>query len=272
MQGAGGKAEVTMKVLVPLDGSQLSEKALVPALELLKSGDQLFLIHAFPHHDHALIDGGAAYLEGVRKRVLREGLEVRWFLEQGEPAERIVALARETDPTLILMSSHGKTGDASIPRGSVAEQVMRTAVHPLLLFNPRAEWTPFKRILLAHDGSSFSDVVIEPALALARSFESSITLLKVYEQPHQDEALSELDPLVERLRQSGLPVELRGTVGSTTTEVAREAEEYDLVCVATHGRSGISRWWFGSVAEGLLRSCGCPLLVVRHADVSAVAS
>ncbi len=39
--------------------------------------------------------------------------------------------------------------------------------------------------------------------------------------------------------------------------------EIDLVAMTTHGRSGISRWAFGSVAEKVLRHCACPLLVER---------
>ena len=42
-----------------------------------------------------------------------------------------------------------------------------------------------------------------------------------------------------------------------------EEEEVDLIAMTTHGRSGVSRWLFGSVAEQVLRNADCPLLVMR---------
>ena len=46
-------------------------------------------------------------------------------------------------------------------------------------------------------------------------------------------------------------------------EILNAAKSADMVCMSTHGRSGLSRWWFGSVAEQVLRTCTAPLLVVR---------
>jgi nucleotide-binding universal stress UspA family protein len=49
---------------------------------------------------------------------------------------------------------------------------------------------------------------------------------------------------------------------ATIVDVAR-SERVDLVAMATHGRSGVARWLLGSVAETVLRSTHCPLLLIR---------
>ncbi|MBX3468198.1 MAG: universal stress protein [Planctomycetes bacterium] len=59
------------------------------------------------------------------------------------------------------------------------------------------------------------------------------------------------------------PVEARAAYGVVAAEVLRAAREADLLAMTTHGRSGVSRWWFGSVAEQVLRHAPCPLLVLR---------
>jgi nucleotide-binding universal stress UspA family protein len=56
--------------------------------------------------------------------------------------------------------------------------------------------------------------------------------------------------------------------GNPALEILKAAEEkaVDLIAMTTHGRSGPSRWVFGSVTAKVLRSASVPLLVVRHPD------
>jgi nucleotide-binding universal stress UspA family protein len=67
------------------------------------------------------------------------------------------------------------------------------------------------------------------------------------------------------LAKAGLNVSmevLRGKPGDAITEFV-ENDEADLIAIATHGRSGITRWVFGSVADKLVRSCSVPILLIR---------
>lgn len=72
-----------------------------------------------------------------------------------------------------------------------------------------------------------------------------------------------LSPTVEKLETAGLKVEGHAAYGVIATEILRAAQEADLLAMTTHGRTGVQRWWFGSVAEEVLRQAACPLLVVR---------
>ena len=60
-------------------------------------------------------------------------------------------------------------------------------------------------------------------------------------------------------------VEVRAAIGGEADAIleALDAHEIDLLAMTTHGASGVSRWWFGSVAEALVRSATCPLFVLR---------
>jgi nucleotide-binding universal stress UspA family protein len=68
-----------------------------------------------------------------------------------------------------------------------------------------------------------------------------------------------------RLTKEGLSIEtkvLTGRPAETITDFAQR-ERVDLIALATHGRSGVSRWVFGSVADRLVRSSSVPVLLVR---------
>ena len=75
-----------------------------------------------------------------------------------------------------------------------------------------------------------------------------------------------LDKLVEKLKENGVAVESEVLYGEhVVDEVVNYAErnEVDLIVIATHGRSGVSRWVWGSVADRILRAAPVPVLMVR---------
>ncbi len=74
-----------------------------------------------------------------------------------------------------------------------------------------------------------------------------------------------LDQAGESLRTGGATVKLRVSVGRAAEEIIKAADEIeaDMIAMSTHGRSGISRWAFGSVTDRVLRSGDRPILMVR---------
>jgi nucleotide-binding universal stress UspA family protein len=149
------------RVLVPLDGSALAERALPHAERVLASGGQLILVRAVAPLDpdamiplsaeveFAATHGGEgltrhahdaaarpravaeAYLEDLAARVGRKGVAVATRVVEGHPAERIVEAARGVD--LVVMSTHGRTGLAHFLLGSTAERVVRHATVPVMV-------------------------------------------------------------------------------------------------------------------------------------------
>ncbi|HEX5368503.1 MAG TPA: universal stress protein [Dehalococcoidia bacterium] len=71
-----------------------------------------------------------------------------------------------------------------------------------------------------------------------------------------------VDQQKERIQAAGFEVEALVHVGRPADEVLQAAEGVDLVLIATHGRTGIARWWLGSVADQVIKDSKCPTLVV----------
>ena len=133
------------KILVPLDGSALAEGILPQVSDLARvHGAQVLLLRVgfalvFPGTDPAEAQLGTiveaeGYIEEIRKRMAAEGIQAETAVRYGFPAEEILTHARRNGVDLIAMATHGRTGPARWVLGSVAEQVLRHADVPVLLF------------------------------------------------------------------------------------------------------------------------------------------
>ncbi|HMA66534.1 MAG TPA: universal stress protein [Desulfosalsimonadaceae bacterium] len=140
-----------------------------------------------------------------------------------------------------------------------------------------------RSIFCATDFSEFAGVVVAYGIAMAKRFEATLYICHVvdlptvsaygeavfdpieYQQRFMDTALREIHSLLE---DSGVRYEPLVTIGSTTEEITRLAKDYtaELVITATHGRSGLKRFFLGSVTERLMRTLPCPLLVLRGSE------
>jgi nucleotide-binding universal stress UspA family protein len=120
------------------------------------------------------------------------------------------------------------------------------------------------------EGCHVSKVVLVRVVEPAASFYSgdypiSPDVLKERESDSQTSAKEYLDQIVNRLkpRQTELHSEvLVGHVADSLTDFS-EKNDFDLILIATHGRSGINRWVRGSIADKVLRGANTPVLMVR---------
>ena len=148
-------------ILVPLDGSALSEQALAMAQHLARASDtSLHLLHIIsmrPELDALYSSGdesmtilemardaarrlreaqtarGKAYLEGLAVQLQQAGLHVTTALREGAADEHIVAYAQEHAIDLIVMSTHGYSGFKRFFLGSVTDRVIRAGQTPVLV-------------------------------------------------------------------------------------------------------------------------------------------
>lgn len=143
----------------------------------------------------------------------------------------------------------------------------------------------YDTILVPLDGSRRAERILAHVVPLAHHFGARIVLLRVVEpdlnlaqstgtpaefyaqmfERAEEDAASYLAGIQGELRASGLQVRTlieRGPVARTIIEVAAR-EAADLVAMASHGRSGLKRAFYGSVAAGVLRRVDRPLLVIR---------
>ena len=145
----------------------------------------------------------------------------------------------------------------------------------------------FHRILCATDLSDFSNSAVIQAIGMAREFGSTLYICHVIDLPmvtmhgaayvYQEDQIEEMktgamDQIRALVSGSDLKWEAlveTGPVSSTVCRLALE-KQADLAIVSTHGRTGLKRLFLGSVTERLLRTIGCPLLVVTPPEKSGL--
>lgn len=141
------------KILLPLDGSAMSERAIDPAEEMAKgSNAEVLLIMVVPSPLGKAPEAGQAeeskafaesvnkskaYLEKIAFRFGGKSVKSRILVPSGEPYAEILAAAHKEDVDCIVMSTHGGTALARTLLGSTAERVVYTTKRPVLLVKPR---------------------------------------------------------------------------------------------------------------------------------------
>jgi len=149
----------------------------------------------------------------------------------------------------------------------------------------------YEKILIPLDGSKVGEAALPPIEGLIAKFSPKskveVTLFQVIShlshwvvagetgarvpytekelQLLKQEAVDYLEKAAEVLKSRGTTVHARVSLGDPAVEIIKVAEEInaDLIAMSTHGRSGLSRWAFGSVTEKVLRSGVGPVLTVR---------
>lgn len=288
--------------MVPLDGSPLAEAILPVAEEWAKEeGAEVVLLRAVlaPHglgRDDTeatvrVVEEAEAYLKEVAERLERRGLkQVRWVVWYNEAATAIAEAVGRYGVDLIAMATHGRSGLSRLLLGSVAEAVVRAVRVPVLLLRGQSAWKPWVtgRILVPLDGSHTSEAILPVVERLAGPRDLKIALLEVIEpipsavrsetplgmeeliSVRQGDAERYLAKVAEPLRNRGLRVEWAVESGRPAERIAAVAaeERADLITMVTHGRSGLGRFFLGSVAEGVLRSAAMPVLLFKAGERS----
>jgi nucleotide-binding universal stress UspA family protein len=144
----------------------------------------------------------------------------------------------------------------------------------------------YKKILVPLDGSELAECVLPHVESIAKgcgaesvvfmrvleSYVSSIVHVYLTEEElkEADEGAERtvreyLDQVVSRVKLSGVKVQKELITGIAAESIAQYAtdNDVDLIIIATHGRSGVSRWVWGSVADRVLRSARAAVLMVR---------
>lgn len=273
------------RILVPLDGSRRAEGALAPLDWLGREAGEILLTRACPLRP---VGAGEAtillpvdreeardYLERTAAGLRAQGRRVRILLREGEAAAAILDAAAEEEASLIVLSTHGRTGLPRFIFGSVAEKVLRASPVPVLAFPAFSAAAPEapRRLLVPLESEDTCAGVVPAVASLAKSTRARALLLHVTEPGRP--AGDFLQAAAASLAAEGVEGAAHVVEGDPASEILEASREFgaDLLVMATHGRRGPSRWVFGSVTEKVLRSASSPLLVLRLAPLpKAVAS
>jgi len=284
------------KILVTLDGSEPAEKALpytVTIAKLKKSSVVLFAVSLtiFVDRRDRLFK---SYLNDAAEKLKKEGIKAVADTGYGDVPAEIVKYANTNKIDLIIMATHGYSKAKRGMFGSISQKVLYGTEIPVLLVRSKStKISPeFKKILVPVDGSPFSESTFPHAEELTKKTDRELFLLHICEPPvvpsygsrpindkwkkyrddmwaeMENQATSYLQKTTASMKKKGIKVQSRvvkaqtGEVAKTIMKAAKE-ENIDLMVMATQGRSGASRWVYGSVANKIVEEYQNPILLIR---------
>ena len=279
------------RMLVPLDGSVRSERALPYAASLAKTfGGELILLHdetvGLRGDDVPAAADAISRITSLGRALEGLGLRVRIRVVRGPAASAILRAADDEHADMIVMSTHGRGGLGRWIYGSVADDVLRHTSLPIVLISAACErhWSieGCFRLLVPLDGSELAEAALGLAGEVADTLRTELILLRVVEpadgfaalglsylpaqsQAVLDEAEQYLDAIATSPSMTGRTTALRVKAGDPAAQIAAVArgEDVDLIVMSTHGSGGLARLTMGSVATSVLHRAAIPMLLVR---------
>lgn len=288
-------------ILVPTDGSEHAQRATEHGALIADAFDAtLHLLSVVDVSEAAgpFSAGGVddAYVEQLTDASESELAEISTGIERvdtvetavttGRPSAGILEYVDEEGIDLVCMGTHGRRGLRRFLTGSVTERVVRLSPVPVLTVRAVEASEPgdgYDDILVPTDGSDCAQAAVAHALALAERFDSRLHAVSVIDTASLATGTEMGIPpgLLEQLEENAAEatraiedaagdagVDCVGVVdtGGVRRVLLNYAEEHDidLVCLGTHGRSGLDRVLVGSTAEGLVRRADAPVVTVSQ--------
>jgi nucleotide-binding universal stress UspA family protein len=250
------------KILVALDGSQLSERVLPYARAFAQALKiPVELLHVIDPEDFRLLSepsGGryyesederrkssSAYLKAVTE-TFSNAARANFSVDVGNPAEVIVNRAAADSGALIAMATHGRSGLKRWLLGSVAAKVLEAAVNPVFLARSietaeSREVAALKTILVPLDGSPLAERIIPYVVETAKKANLEVILMRVYLVPGIAYPTGDYQPNWERLHE-----ETRKAADDYLDEKMRQLLKQGLARVSSVSLEG-------SAAEKIIR-------------------
>lgn len=277
-----------MRILVPLDGTPLSELALAPARQLaLRATDPVafVLLNAFTTTDIVsaevgmLVSDRYTYLDQQRRAQGLEDFSTELLVEYGDPAKIITRAARQYDIDLVIIASHIVTETESAIWGSVAEEVACESGIPTLIVRPDGAAFPTVSrderftIMTPLDGNALGEAILPAARSLALKFGGEMLLLRALEMTphvksvpsaHEEDALAYLLTVAAANEAMGIPTESIVVCGNPDRQIPKQAARFvvDVIAMATHGRKNNGSL-LGNITTAAFHQSALPMLIVR---------
>lgn len=265
-------------ILIPIDGSESAEETVLYARSLCpKSETRIVLLHVTP----AVNTANASFdnipnVKAIYDELAKEDWAIESEVRMGDPVFEILKMTISLPATMILMSTHGRSGIERIRHDSVTEQVLKQSPCPVFILHsarpkPADNRTEklFNRILVPLDGTDTSSAILQCVERFAKMHDSEVVLfhdeLELAEFDDKKAAIkAKLQDQSVTLANTGLKVSLdMTTFKRPIREILDKIDKMniDLVSMATHGNGGEMRALDESVTAEIIRHSTCPLLV-----------
>lgn len=294
-----------MKILVPLDGSQLAEQVLPYAISFgRRFATDMYFLQVIDGNEDAdkpldALDWELrrarcdCYLDGVKLTLAEHGIEAECAVVQGDAATEIVEFCGRHDIDLLILSGQGAGAAERFVRGGTARKILSQVDRSVLIVNSPAPALTgdlgYRRILVAVDGSGRSDWALNLAATIAVGHGAELELLHVVEEPRVSPRVREsaegrgvLERLVDLNRREAyrrldeikvsLPKDLatrfRVVVApdvAAAIDDVATSGEADLTILSAHGWSVQPGQPLSPIAEALVAHASRPVLVLQDA-------
>jgi nucleotide-binding universal stress UspA family protein len=285
------------RILCPIGLIPGSDEALRYAAALAKAfGAKLTVMHCTGADAEASLIDRSHIEETLRDSIEKhlrldaEGeISAKIVVVEGDPQDAITREAARRRIDLIVMRSRRRPFAAAL-LGSTAESICRTAPCPVLVtHSSEVEWAGatnnsigLKRVLVAYDFSSDSELALSYGLSLAQEYQAELHLIHVLPlraraeapeiaylpfgfEPSYNETASRLNSAVPGEARLWCAIKQAVREGLPYREVLAYAEEQDidLICMGASGTGFGMQALFGSNADRVLRQAACPVLIAR---------
>lgn len=284
------------KLLLSTDGSEFSEGAVREAISLAKRCSSKLLavsvVETNPEYEAIapqLVEKAEKetrrILESIKERASKEGVDCDIIARQGEDVyQYITEEASKNKASMIIMGRRGRKGLKRMIMGSETARVIGHSPCSVLVV-PRAARIEYKNILVATDGSRYSEAAVSEAVEIAKRCGSSLVIISVvpsdtespfdivHSEMHKGLISDEESKAAEKnvksaktmAEKEGISVSgfiLAGRPYDAIIETAKE-NRTDLIIVGSHGRTGLAKLLMGSVTERVIGLSECAVLVVK---------
>lgn len=269
------------RIAVLLDGSDYAALAIPVATKVANATKaNLTFLSSVKNHTQAFknqykdtVAAREAYLKKVTNELKGNGVKVESAVRPGFIANATKGLVNEKDIDLVITSTRGKSGSPNWETGGVSNELVRKITRPVLLVqttdHTNGKVPDMKRILIALDGSIFSERVLPYARLFAKVFNSELILLAVPAVPMREDYRAPgnvvemvrsraeinmrnfLDAVARSLRQDGVNTRIivAGSIPVRTIVSVGIKEDVSLIMLTSQGRGGLDLFFTGSVAE-----------------------
>ena len=299
-----------VKVLLAVDESSYSERAteILKALQL-PSQTEVTVLTVVPEHNflgdislhmlrgtavarkraHKAEEQKAAeLLQGPVETLRAGGVKVESLVCWGRPAEEIIKQSRKIGAHLVVIGAKGEGDSPRFPLGGVAQKVMKYAEASVLL--AREKTTSIRRVLVATDGSKYSDEAVgflldmplppksevfvvtamqswNPALvrAFTRDWKTDQQILRDLQRSEEERAQILVTETKKRFREKGYESSTMVLKGEPAEEILGAAETLNpaVIALGARGLTGIEAFLLGSVAQRVARFSRYSVLIGR---------
>ena len=260
------------KLLVCTDGSAEGQNAVAVTLELAQAcASQVHVVQVLevvPEYQAA--EAVQKNMEAIQDAAAKLEVPIHPVVPQSQvPHAAIVSEAEKIRPDLIIMGRRGKTALARLLMGSVTARLIGHSPANVLVV-PLGATVGFQRLLVALDGSPYSEAAWRLALAIAKQAKSQLTSVAVAPTKGDiPEAKAIIQKMCIAAKEAGIP--LKGLKGvspqgaAPDIGVVKEAikNEVDLIVMGSYGRTGLKKLLMGSTTGKVIGNAPCPVLIVK---------